>query len=255
MPKKVLFNLLLSVFMSASLFAATVSAQANSCAMKLEVTRSNSETRITGATATAVNNRTKRVYRSALRGGMPYFAKLPDGGYRVTVTKIGFSRSVDDFNLDCSEAANEFLIELHKGSPAKIVRLYNRERILKAPPLRRTEASEYSIGETNTANMGSYQDDPNGSKTISGGVVNGKATNLVKPPYPAAARAVRASGAVNVQVTIDEQGNVYRAVAVSGHPLLRAAAVQAARASTFSPTLLQGQPVKVTGIIVYNFVP
>ncbi len=92
-------------------------------------------------------------------------------------------------------------------------------------------------------------------KTISGGVVNGKATNLVKPPYPAAARAVRAAGAVNVQVTIDESGNVISASAVSGHPLLRAAAVQAARSSKFSPTMLSGQAVKVTGVIVYNFVP
>ena len=91
-------------------------------------------------------------------------------------------------------------------------------------------------------------------KTISGGVLNGKATNLVKPPYPAAAKAVRASGAVNVQVTIDESGNVISASAVSGHPLLRASAVQAARASKFSPTMLAGQAVKVTGVIVYNFV-
>lgn len=92
-------------------------------------------------------------------------------------------------------------------------------------------------------------------KIVSGGVVNSKATNLVKPPYPAAARAVRASGAVNVQVTISENGSVISANAVSGHALLRAAAEQAARQSKFSPTLLSGQPVKVTGVIVYNFVP
>ena len=92
-------------------------------------------------------------------------------------------------------------------------------------------------------------------KTISGGVVNGKASNLVKPPYPPAAKAVRASGAVNVQVTIDEKGNVISASAVSGHPLLRAAAVQAARSSKFNPTMLSGTPVRVTGIIVYNFTP
>lgn len=90
-------------------------------------------------------------------------------------------------------------------------------------------------------------------KTISGGVVNGKAVNLVKPPYPPAAKAVRASGAVNVQVTIDENGNVISASAVSGHALLKAAAEQAARASKFSPTMLSGQKVKVTGVIVYNF--
>jgi len=90
-------------------------------------------------------------------------------------------------------------------------------------------------------------------KTISGGVVNGKAVNLVKPPYPPAARAVRAAGQVQVQVTIDEDGRVISANASSGHPLLKQAAEQAARASKFSPTLLSGQKVKVTGVIVYNF--
>jgi periplasmic protein TonB len=92
-------------------------------------------------------------------------------------------------------------------------------------------------------------------KTVSGGVVNGKAVNLVKPPYPPAAKAVRASGAVNVQVTIDENGNVISASAVSGHALLRGAAESAARSSKFSPTMLSGQKVKVTGVIVYNFAP
>lgn len=164
--------------------------------------------------------------------------------------------------------------------------------VLKAPPLKASEAQNYSIGNKNegradpnrtysddavglgsTNNGGGGNEDPDEPKvkstppptpkptekpvpkTISGGVVNGKATNLVKPPYPAAARAVRASGAVNVQVTIDESGNVISASAVSGHPLLRAAAVAAARSSKFSPTMLSGQAVKVTGVIVYNFVP
>lgn len=99
--------------------------------------------------------------------------------------------------------------------------------------------------------------DPNDKvvpKVISGGVLNGKATNLPKPPYPAAARAVRATGTVIVQVTIDTDGRVIQATAVSGHPLLRAAAVTAARTATFAPTLLSGKPVKVTGVLTYNFV-
>lgn len=90
-------------------------------------------------------------------------------------------------------------------------------------------------------------------KTVTAGVLNGKATKLVKPEYPAAAKAVKASGAVNVQVTIGEDGSVVSAEAVSGHPLLRTAAVDAAKASTFSPTTLSGIPVKVTGVIVYSF--
>ncbi len=96
---------------------------------------------------------------------------------------------------------------------------------------------------------------PPPSKPISKGVINGSAISLPKPPYPAAARAVRASGAVNVQVLISENGSVMSANAVSGHPLLRQAAEQAARGAKFKPTLLSGQPVKVNGVIVYNFVP
>jgi periplasmic protein TonB len=89
---------------------------------------------------------------------------------------------------------------------------------------------------------------------ISGGVLNGKAISLPKPAYPPIARAAHASGTVVVQVLIDENGNVVSAHAVSGHPLLQAVAVGAARQAKFSPTKLSGQPVKVTGVIQYNFV-
>ena len=92
-------------------------------------------------------------------------------------------------------------------------------------------------------------------KMVSQGVLNGKATSLPKPAYPAAAKAVRAGGSVSVQVVISESGSVISASAVSGHPLLRAAAEGAARGARFSPTLLSGQPVKVSGVITYNFVP
>lgn len=92
------------------------------------------------------------------------------------------------------------------------------------------------------------------SKPISGGVLNGKARSLPKPAYPPAARAIRAGGAVQVQVVIDKSGNVKSASAVSGHPLLRPAAVAAARQAKFSPTMLSGQPVEVQGVITYNFV-
>jgi periplasmic protein TonB len=89
---------------------------------------------------------------------------------------------------------------------------------------------------------------------ISGGVLNGKAISLPKPAYPPIARAAHAAGTVTVQVLIDENGSVVSAKAVSGHPLLQAVAVAAARQARFSPTKLSGQPVKVTGVIQYNFV-
>jgi Ca-activated chloride channel family protein len=90
-------------------------------------------------------------------------------------------------------------------------------------------------------------------KTISGGVINGKAVSLPAPKMPAAASAVGAIGSVAVQVLIDENGNVISSSAVSGHLLLRIAAENAARNSKFAPTQLSGQPIKVSGVIIYNF--
>lgn len=87
----------------------------------------------------------------------------------------------------------------------------------------------------------------------SGGVVNGQAKHLPKPIYSVAAKAVRAIGAINVQVLIDEAGNVVSANAVNGHPLLKVEAEKAARNAKFNPTLLTGKPVKVSGIIIYKF--
>lgn len=90
-------------------------------------------------------------------------------------------------------------------------------------------------------------------KPVSGGVLNGKAIVLPKPTYSAVAKSARASGLVVVEVVIDESGKVVAAKAVSGPDLLRQSAVQAAQGARFSPTMLSGQPVKVTGLINYNF--
>ena len=90
---------------------------------------------------------------------------------------------------------------------------------------------------------------------ISGGVLNGKATELPKPTYPAVARANRDSGAVSIQVLIDEEGKVVRAGAVSGAPTLQFAARESACGAKFTSTTLSGNPVKVSGVITYNFVP
>jgi TonB family protein len=89
---------------------------------------------------------------------------------------------------------------------------------------------------------------------VEGGIVNGWAIKLVQPPYPAVAYAAHASGQVRVLVVIGEDGKVISAQAVSGHPLLQGASVNAAKLSTFTPTIKEGLAVKVRGIIIYNFV-
>jgi periplasmic protein TonB len=96
---------------------------------------------------------------------------------------------------------------------------------------------------------------PPAPKTVrSMGVVNGMATDLPKPVFSAIAKAAGASGMVTVQVLIDENGKVISARALSGHPLLQRESVQAAYRARFTPTLLSNQPVKVSGVITYNFV-
>lgn len=85
-------------------------------------------------------------------------------------------------------------------------------------------------------------------------VLNSEAISLPKPPYPDIAKKVGAQGAVNVQVLIDETGRVVSAKAISGSPLLKAAAQHAATQARFSPTMLGDQAVKVSGVITYNFV-
>jgi protein TonB len=95
---------------------------------------------------------------------------------------------------------------------------------------------------------------PKPKTVVSGGVLNGKAISKPQPAYPPIAKAARAAGTVTVQILVDESGRVVSASAVSGHPLLQQAATSAARQARFSPTLLSGQPVKVSGVITYNFV-
>lgn len=90
-------------------------------------------------------------------------------------------------------------------------------------------------------------------KPVSGGVLNGAAMSLPAPTYPEMARRMRAAGQVTVEVVIDENGKVVSARATTGPTVLREAAVQAAYRAHFSPTKLSGQPVKVAGVINYNF--
>ncbi len=91
-------------------------------------------------------------------------------------------------------------------------------------------------------------------RVVSGGLLQVKAISKPLPVFPPAAKAARVGGTVAVQVEVDEGGSVSKAEAVSGPSLLREAAEDAAREARFSPTRLSGQPVRVSGVITYNFV-
>ena len=109
-------------------------------------------------------------------------------------------------------------------------------------------------GATNAANNQQNPGQQNqGEKKkgpINGGMLNSKAIYLPVPEAPSS----EASGVVLVAIVVDEQGSVIEARAVSGPAALHPAAVTAARLARFTPTVLMGEPVKVSGTLSYNFV-
>lgn len=89
--------------------------------------------------------------------------------------------------------------------------------------------------------------------SVGSGAIQGSALKRVQPAYPPVAKAAKAAGTVQVQITISEEGKVIDAVAISGHPLLRDAALEAARQWEFKPIELSGKPVKVQSTLTFNF--
>ena len=85
------------------------------------------------------------------------------------------------------------------------------------------------------------------------GQLNARALSLPRPVYPPMGKQLRIEGVVSVMVVVDESGKVVSARAESGHMMLRAAAINVARQARFRPTLVSGQPVPVSGYIIYTF--
>lgn len=229
-------------------------AQSKQCPLDLSVTlyqknEAAGEIPISDANATAFNIATKKTTKAGLFEGMPRFPKLLEGTYNLTVTKIGYARTLKRIKIACRGlAADGSMTEnifLWEGSADQTMKMRDVSIALSSKDSLPVPSSEMQISQPIPPNL----------KSISGGVLNGKARILTLPIYPDAARIARASGAVNVQITINKDGSVVSAKAISGHPLLREAAEKAARTSSFSATTLKGEPVEVVGIIVYNFVP
>jgi TonB family protein len=77
----------------------------------------------------------------------------------------------------------------------------------------------------------------------------------VPPEYPQAARRMSLTGSVEVQYTVDAEGRVLAAKAVSGHSVLRVAAEVAVRQWRFEPALVEGRPVTSGGRVIIEFQP
>jgi len=78
-------------------------------------------------------------------------------------------------------------------------------------------------------------------------------TYSVDPQYPPLAMQARIHGSVVIDAIIDEHGNVVQAHAISGHPLLIAAALKAMLQWKYEPTSLNRQPISVELQVSANF--
>jgi TonB family protein len=99
-----------------------------------------------------------------------------------------------------------------------------------------------------------FADNDPGKPSPSESVLNGRAISLPKPAYPAKVRQMMAQGKVSIETLISEQGRVLAVAPKEGNDLLYKTAMIAACGAKFSPTLINGQPIKVHGVITYNFV-
>lgn len=88
---------------------------------------------------------------------------------------------------------------------------------------------------------------------VARGILEKRAISKPEPVLPDEAKQKGISGDVIVEVLIDESGKVESARAIEGRPLLQKAAVDAAYQARFGITRLQGQPIKVAGVLTYSF--
>lgn len=94
---------------------------------------------------------------------------------------------------------------------------------------------------------------PSKAKLVRAGILNGRAMKLLKPTMPIGATAAQ-PGPVTVAILLDESGKVVRSGIISGDAVYADAARIAACGSTFRPTTLSGEPVRVSGVLTYMFV-
>ena len=213
--------------------------QAKSCSLQLEVYKfkpdsASEQFTVKNENVVLKNTNTQKKISAASRREPLFFAALPAAKYETTVSFPGYKSTLKTFDLDCS-VVNE------QNTATEVVFLWAGDS---------KEKMRMDLGTRGVKDGDGFSFDPKSNAALA----DAPGAKVVAPAYPRAAHAVHASGAVRVQVLIDELGRVVSATALDGHPLLRQASEKAARKSRFATTLLDGIPVKIAGVIVYNFV-
>jgi TonB family protein len=203
-------------------------------AVVYSMTESNA---IAQATVIALNVETKQSIDSVFVDNIPHFLLIGTGEFLITVRKTGYKTVIKRVRVDCADTdeynrASENIL-MDKG--------YIDEKSIPTPPLRigiRTVIGR----DDELLNVPPLSERP--IKYVQFSV-----------PYPQAARALRVSGRVELDVVVDEFGYVASISAVSGHPLLVQATMKAVLSTEFLPMKLNAKRLKTSGRMVFNFKP
>jgi TonB family protein len=133
--------------------------------------------------------------------------------------------------------------------PFKSVSYYEGRRLVQEP-------LSLTLGEPDVAQLRG-EDYPLVEQKILqvGTQLSNKIQDQPAPQYPSLARAAGLHGKVELEVIVDEIGQVIKAIALSGPPLLKEAALEAAYRARLAPTEKNGKPIKVKGYLIYQFQP
>ena len=88
---------------------------------------------------------------------------------------------------------------------------------------------------------------------VSQGVSEGLLVKRVQPVYPEQARQMRVQGPVQLQATINRDGNISNVKVVTGNAQLARAAVEAVKQWKYKPYYLNNEPVEIQTQIIVNF--
>ena len=107
--------------------------------------------------------------------------------------------------------------------------------------------------ENKTETQASAGDSAKNTAPLAVGSLIEYATQKTKPVYPPAAKSIRQSGVVKVELVVDEKGQVAEVQKTSGPPMLQRAATDAIRRWKFKPFMRDGQPTRAIGFVNFNF--
>lgn len=229
---------------------------------------SGSGTASTGSSAVTIDSSDTKITTSITRQTVE---QLPNGsnfssllqiapGIRNEALKGGFqidgtSGSENVFIIDGQEVRNYRTGILGSGANSFVIGLerYNAEygaisdeEVVKVDSLDTAKAVADTLGGTTK---------PKHSKPFLSlhSTMQSRVVAAAEPSYPKEAAKAKVLGQVVVEIEIDAEGSVVRAKAVSGDPLLTAAAEKAATLTKFAVTTVNGRRVRVAGKIVYDF--